>query len=101
MHLSKLLLLSGPDAHADNEWEEILTAFDVHRVSTLGEAHAALSAERMDCALVAGTFPDVSFAEVLEALQGVDTLLPFVFFAKGLTIADAVPLIRLGAYHCL
>ena len=100
MPLLKLLCLFSPDVPVDGEWQQILTDFDVRRVNTLAEAHEVLSAERMDCALVAGTIPDVSFAEVLELLQHLDTLLPFVFQEKGMTAADAVCLIRLGAYHC-
>ena len=96
----KLLCLFSPDVPLDGEWQQILTDFDVRRVNTPAEAYEVLSTQRMDCALVAGIIPGVSFAEVLELLQRLDTLLPFVFQEKGMTAADAVCLIRLGAYHC-
>jgi DNA-binding NtrC family response regulator len=98
MPLARLLLLSSEVP--TGEWHQILADFSVRRVSTLTDAFEALSTERMDCALVAGTLPGLSFAEVLETLQPLDTLLPFVFQEKGMTAADAVCLIRLGAYHC-
>lgn len=100
MPLLKLLCLCSPDLPVDGEWQQILADFDVHRVNTLAEAHEVLSAERMDCALVAGTIPDASFAGALEILQHLDTLLPFVFQGEGMTAAEAVQLIRLGAYNC-
>ena len=96
----KLLFLRGADASVDGEWQQILTDFDLRQVNTVAEAYEILSAEKMDCALVAGTVPDVSFAEVLELLQQIDTLLPIVFQGKEMTAADAVCLTRLGAYHC-
>ena len=96
----KLLFLRGADASVDGEWQQILTDFDLRQVNTVAEAYEILSAEKMDCALVAGTVPDVSFAEVLELLQQIDTLLPIVFQGKEMTAADAVCLARLGAYHC-
>src|ERR1039457_2205550 len=97
---TKLLFLHGADATVDGEWQQILADFDLRQVNTVAEAYEVLSAERMDCALVAGTIPDVSFPEVLDLLQQLDTLLPFVFQEKEMTAADAVCLIRLGAYHC-
>ena len=100
MPLLKLLCLFSPDIPVDGEWHQILTDFDVRRVNTLAEAHEVLSTQRMDCALVAGAIPDVSFAEVLELLQHLDALLPFVFRGEDMTAGDAVRLIRLGAYHC-
>ena len=54
MSYTKLLFLLGPDAAEGLEWRRILTDFDVRQVSTLADAHAVLSAERMGCALVAG-----------------------------------------------
>jgi DNA-binding NtrC family response regulator len=97
---AKFLFLLGGDAAVDDEWQQILTDFDLRRVSTIAEAHTVLSAERMDCALFAGTIPDVSFAEALDLLQHLDPRLPFVFQAEGMTAADAVCLTRLGAFHC-
>jgi DNA-binding NtrC family response regulator len=98
MPLDTLLLLS-PEVPT-GEWHRILADFNVRRASTLADAFEVLSTERVDCALVAGTIPDASFAEVLETLQPLDTLLPFVFREDAMTAADAVCLIRLGAYHC-
>ena len=97
---SKLLFLLGSDASVDGDWPQILTGFEVRQVHTVAEAHQVLSAERMDCALVAGAFPDLSFGEVLELLQPLDSLLPFVFHLGGMTAADSVRLVRMGAYHC-
>jgi DNA-binding NtrC family response regulator len=96
------LLWLAPDAHlaVESELPDLLSEFEITRVTTLHEAAHALGSNEIDCTLVTGPIPDCSPLETLEVLQGADSQAPVVFFDLEMTAAQAVRLIRNGAWHC-
>jgi DNA-binding NtrC family response regulator len=86
---------------AEDEWISVLAGFDVIAAASLAEAHSALSNQEFDCVLVAGKQLDGEAVDVLELAHVVDPVLPVVFWNPEMSGADAVRLVRGGAYHCL
>jgi DNA-binding NtrC family response regulator len=94
----KLLRIANalPD---DAQWCRVLAGFDVTTVPGLAEASDALSRE-FDCILISGEVPDSSAMDALELVHAVDAALPVLFWNPGMCTAEAVRLVRAGAYHC-
>jgi DNA-binding NtrC family response regulator len=92
-----------PDATLvlQSEWSEALADFSVVPVGGLLEAQRTLALESVDCALLTGTVPGIDAADVLEVLHLADPLLPTVVWHPEMRAAEAVRLIRAGAYHCM
>ena len=102
MPSSKILWITNDAAaQAQNEWQDVLTEFDVVGVAGLTEAQTVLGRQDMDCALVHGRMPVGDRMHILETLRDVDGLLPVVFYDPEMTAAEAVHLHRSGAYNCL
>jgi len=97
------LLWMVPDATLvlQSEWSEALADFSVVPVGGLLEAQRTLALESVDCALLTGTVPGIDAADVLEVLHLADPLLPTVVWHPEMRAAEAVRLIRAGAYHCM
>ena len=91
-------------AHAqlpcETEWENLKHDFEIIQVATLSQAAQALGSEQIRCTLVAGPIPGSSPMEILEVVHGADPLAPIVILDPEMTAAQAVRLIRNGAYHC-
>jgi DNA-binding NtrC family response regulator len=86
---------------SDLEWHEALADFDVSSVAGLGDAHAVLASQDVDCVLIQGPIPDGDRMLMLEALRDMDAFLPIIFCDPEMTAAEAVRLHRSGAYNCL
>lgn len=85
---------------AETELPELATRFDVSQVATLPDAAQALASEEFDCILVTGPLADCSRLEALEVLHPAGCQTPIVFFDPDMTAAQAVQLIRNGAWNC-
>ena len=85
---------------AETELPELATRFDVSQVATLPDAAQALASEEFDCILENGPLADSSRLEALEVLHRAGGQTPIVFFDPDMTAAQAVQLIRNGAWHC-
>jgi len=83
------------------DWSKILAGFEVTNANTLAEALAAIPSGEFDCVLVSGEAPDGSSAEVLELIHAVNPAIPLVFWDPEMSPAEAIRLVRAGAYHCL
>jgi DNA-binding NtrC family response regulator len=114
MSQPKLLLITKEaSVPGSGEWRDLLDGFDITMVPGVGAAEAVLAArlavseagqlaaDRFDCALVAGPTADCDRTGVLDAVRRTDPVLPVVFYDPEMTAAEAVRLVRSGAYHCL
>ena len=100
--MSSQKLLRIANALSDEgEWSRVLTGFEVTAVPDLAEASGALSRDEFDCVLISGEAPDGSAMDALELAHAVDPALPVVLWNPETSAAEAVGLVRAGAYHCL
>ena len=100
MPLSLLWLTAHAQLPAETEWQDLKHDFEIIQVATLSQAAQALGSEKIHCTLVAGPIPGSSAMEILEVVHGADPLAPVVMVDPEMTAAQAVQLIRNGAYHC-
>ena len=100
MPLSLLWLTAHAQLPAGTEWQDLKHDFEIIQVATLSQAAQALGSEKIRCTLVAGPIPGSSAMEILEVVHGADPLAPIVILDPEMTAAQAVQLIRNGAYHC-
>jgi len=96
-----LWVLADASLLLESEWREAVSGFSVISVPGLAEARRALTREPMDCALLTGAPPGADPVESLESLRQADPLLPAVVWHPEMRAAEAVRLIRAGAYHCM
>ncbi len=96
------LLWLAPDARllVESELPDLPSEFEINQVTTLSQATYALGSEEIDCILVTGPILDCSPLKTLEVLHGADPRAPIVFIDPDMTAAQAVQLIRNGAYNC-
>jgi len=98
----KLLRIENPaGTTAQADWCSTLAGFAVTTVRNLFEASAALSRQEFDCVLISGEAADNIARDALEAVHAVDPLLPVVVWNPEMSAAEAVRLVRAGAYYCL
>ena len=95
-----LWLTAHAQLPSETEWQDLTHDFEVIQVATLSQAAQALGSEKFHCTLVAGPIPGSSPIEVLEVVHGADPQAPVVILDPEMTAAQAVQLIRNGAYHC-
>jgi DNA-binding NtrC family response regulator len=95
-----LWLTAHAQIPAETEWQDLMQEFEVIQVATLSQAAQALGSERIQCTLVAGPIPGSSPIETLEVVHGAAPQAPVVILDPEMTAAQAVQLIRNGAYHC-
>ena len=95
-----LWLTAHAQLPSDTEWQDLAHDFEIIQVATPSQAAQALGSEKIHCTLVAGPIPASSPIEILEVVHGADTQAPVVMLDPEMTAAQAVQLIRHGAYHC-
>jgi DNA-binding NtrC family response regulator len=95
-----LWLTANAQLPCETEWENLKHDFEIIQVATLSQAAQALGSEQIRCTLVAGPIPGSSPMEILEVVHGADPMAPIVILDPEMTAAQAVQLIRNGAYHC-
>jgi DNA-binding NtrC family response regulator len=100
MPLALLWLTAHAQLPAETEWQDLKHDFEIIQVATLSQAAQALGSEKIRSTLVAGPIPGSSAMEILEVVHGADPLAPVVIVDPEMTAAQAVQLIRNGAYHC-
>src|SRR5689334_185048 len=101
MSTQNLLWFSGvSDVLVDPQWQPCQSVFHTVKVANLNEAIHRLKSEGPHCVLVTGDAAEGDRLLVLESLQGADPRVPIVFYNPAMTAADAVQLVRNGAYHC-
>jgi DNA-binding NtrC family response regulator len=100
MASQKLLQISNAPAD-EGEWRRVLTGFEVVAVDSLAGVSGALSQEEFDCVLIRGEGPDGKALDWLELVHTVDPALPVVVWNPEASAAEAVGLVRAGAYHCM
>jgi len=103
MHLPGVLLIGvfgEGSGEIDASPEDVLRDFRVARINDASQAGEACSSETIDCVLVSpgNEFSGFDALEQLRA-QGIST--PVVVWDPGITAADAVRLVREGAWQCL
>jgi DNA-binding NtrC family response regulator len=102
MPLPKLLVIANDAClPATDEWRVLLAGFSITPVAGRAAADAALASDKFDCALVSGPTPDCDRADELEAIHRQDPDLPVIFYDPELAAAEAIRLVRSGAFHCL
>jgi DNA-binding NtrC family response regulator len=98
---SKILVIAtAPPLPAAEEWRDRMTGFCITSVTGVASLADAL-AGNFDCVLVAGPTENGDRIGVLDAIRALDPVLPVVFYDPEMTAAEAVRLIRSGAYNCL
>ena len=95
-----LWLTAHAQLPSETEWQDFKHDFEIVQVATLSQAVQALGSKRIRCTLVAGPIPGSSAIEILEVVHGADPQTPVVILDPEMTAAQAVQLIRNGAYHC-
>jgi DNA-binding NtrC family response regulator len=95
-----LWLNAHAEVPAETEWHDLKHDFEIIQVATPSQAAQALGSEKIHCTLVAGPIPGSGPVEILEVVHGVDPHVPVVVFDPEMTAAQAVQLIRKGAYPC-
>jgi DNA-binding NtrC family response regulator len=95
-----LWLTAHPQDSSETEWQDLRLDFEIIQVATLSQAAQALASEKIHCTLVAGPIPGSGPIEILEAVHGADPQAPVVVLDPEMTAAQAVQLIRQGAYPC-
>ena len=95
-----LWLASDERLFVEGELPDLLSEFGTNRVTSLSQAAHALGSEEIGCTLVTGRILDGGGLETLEVLHGADPHAPIVFFDLDMTAAQAVQLVRNGAYNC-
>lgn len=95
-----LWLTANAQLPCETEWENLKHDFEIIQVATLSQAAQALGSEQIRSTLVAGPIPGSSAMEILEVVHAADPLAPVVILDPEMTAAQAVQLIRNGAYHC-
>src|ERR1035438_1578441 len=102
MPLFKLLVIANEAClPPTSEWRELLAGFSITPVAGIAAVDAALASDKFDCALVSGTAPDCDRSGVLEEIHRQSPDLPVVFYDPELAAAEAIRLVRSGAFHCL
>jgi len=94
------LLWFSSELGVESELTDLVSEFDISRVTALHDAAQVLGTEEIDCILVTGSLLDCSPLETLEVLYRADSQTPIVFFDPDMTAAQAVQLIRNGAWNC-
>ena len=95
-----LWLTAHAQLPSETEWQDLKRDFEIIQVATLSQAAQALGSEKIHCTLVAGPIPGSGPIEVLEVVHWADPQTPVVILDPDMTAAQAVQLIRNGAYHC-
>ena len=102
MYMSAQKLLRVANTLSDeDEWSGVLAGFEAVSVPNLAEASGVLSRDEFDCVLICGNAPDGSAMDALELAHAVDPALPVVLWNPEMSAAEAVGLVRAGAYQCL
>jgi DNA-binding NtrC family response regulator len=101
MTAPKLLWIADSTKAAEQEWRGHEFDFAVNRVGSLPQAFNVLKQEEVDCVLVTGGLPGEDRIRILETVRAADPKAPVVFSDSELTAAEAVRLVRNGAFHCL
>ncbi len=101
MSQALLLVEIGSCTTARADWNGVLAGIDVMTTRNLAEASGALSRREFECVLISGEGPEGSALEALDLVQAGDPALPVVFWNPEMSAAEAVRLVRAGAYHCL
>jgi len=101
MYQLKLLWLVDDSCPATwDEWQLRLAEFGVQRVGGPAQAAAALKTSSVDCVLVTGSIPCWPPLEALQILQTAAPEVPVIFAGQDITAAQAVHLVRNGAFNC-
>jgi DNA-binding NtrC family response regulator len=86
------------------EWTEEFKEFPAHHCDSLQETLPRLAAKQADCLVLVSseTFPEagVDSSDILECVQGIDPGLPVIFISGRASAAEAVRLVRAGAWNC-
>jgi DNA-binding NtrC family response regulator len=102
MPLPKLLLIGArTSAPVESEYRDVLPGFCITSAAGMPEASRVIAADEMDCVLIMGQGPEVPAADILETIHRHQPTLPIVIWDPDMGAADAVRLIRAGAYHCV
>jgi DNA-binding NtrC family response regulator len=100
MSILKLLQITENSIIGRPDWDFIKTEFNLIQATNLSEAVGAIQSEKPDITLVTGDISECDRLDVLEVLQSVEPLLPVCFFSATMSAAEAVRLVRSGAYNC-
>ena len=101
MPTQTLLWLADNPIPVASEWREMFSAFSPRSASTMAEGYDAISRGAIDCVLVSGEFRNAGAADILEMIHELDPAMPVIFWNPEMSAADAVRLVRAGAWHCL
>ncbi len=96
-----LWILNKLSTSSQTECYEALSDFCITSVPDFAEVAGCLETDRFGCVLVSGITPDMDPQSLLEAIQGIDPILPVVFWDTEMRATDAVRLIRSGAHGCI
>ena len=101
MFRNSILWLTHPaHVHDSKEWQPVFAGFDVVQVACPSAAADSLLTDNIDCVLVSGPIQEYSSLEVLEMLQTVAPQSSIVFSNQDISAAEAIRLVRGGAFHC-
>jgi DNA-binding NtrC family response regulator len=101
MPTQTLLLLADQTLSMESEWSEMLSTISVRIAGTLPAGMDVMAADEIDCVLVKGHLGTVESMDILELVHQFDATMPVIFWNPEMGAAEAVRLVRAGAWHCL
>jgi DNA-binding NtrC family response regulator len=101
MPTQNILWLADSPLPTNEEWSEAFLQFEVRTATTLAEAYDPMSRGEIGCVLVSGELHNSGSADILELIHQFDAAMPVVFWNPEMSAAEAVRLVRAGAWHCL
>src|SRR5512139_3180006 len=96
----RILRISSPDAHPDTSpLVEIMPGIEIETATSVADGLRWLGAKRFEAVLAEFPIPNWTPAELLEEGMRADSMAPFVLLDPEGSLADAVRLTKLGAFH--
>jgi DNA-binding NtrC family response regulator len=96
----RILRISSPDAHPDTSpVVDIMPGIEIETATSVVEGLRWLAAKRFEAVLAEFPIPNWTPAELLEEGMRADAMAPFLLLDPEGSLADAVRLTKLGAFH--
>src|SRR5579872_5256774 len=103
--MSKRILIVGDageiaELFGCSSWTAEFSDLPAHYFSVLAEAIPVLNGKSSDCLVLAVPELSVEATDTLECVQAIDADLPVVVVSRRASPAEAVRLVRSGAFNC-
>jgi DNA-binding NtrC family response regulator len=99
--LKLLWICTGAPSHERFDLPGRFPDFNVCMADGLGGVREAADLEPADCIVAHGPIADVDRVDYLDALHHIHANVPVIFWDAEMSAAEAVRLVRAGAFHCI